>query len=371
MQEVSESLNQFEGIEAWTQLGISIGILLIVLLLRKVFTTYIFKFFLKIAEKRKIDFAANLMLAIEQPVRWLIVLIGVIISMHYFPIDDIPSDIIRLRIYRSVFVLLFFWTIFNISSILTILFPKLVGKFGLEVDQIVMPFFTKIIKLIIVALGASIIAEEWGFNVNGFVAGLGLGGLAFALAAKDTVSNFFGGIVIVTEKPFTIGDWIKTPSVEGTIEDITFRSTKVRTFAQALVTVPNATLSNEPIINWSKMGKRQIAFHLGVNVATPKDKLETVIKRIEKMLIDHPEVHPETILVKFDEFSHTGFNVYLYFFSNETNYGDYLAIKEDINFKILDILEEEDVQIAIPSQAFILQTDSHTADMNDFQSMHD
>lgn len=370
MQEVSESLHQFDGIEAWTKLGISIGIFLIFLLLRKVFTTYIFKFFLRIAEKRKVEFAANLMLAIEQPVRWLIVLIGVIISLHYFPIDT-PSVELRSKIYRSFFVFLFFWTFSNISSILTILFPKLVSKFGLEVDLIVMPFFTKIIKLIIIAFGASIIAEEWGFNVDGFVAGLGLGGLAFALAAKDTVSNFFGGIVIVTEKPFTIGDWIKTPSVEGTIEDITFRSTKVRTFAQALVTVPNATLSNEPIINWSKMGKRQIAFHLGVNVTTPKEKLENVIKDIEKMLIDHPEVHPETILVKFDEFSHSGFNLYLYFFTNATDFGGYLSIKEDVNFKIMEILEQEDVQIAIPSQAFILQKDSNMEAINDFESMRD
>ncbi|MDW7614396.1 mechanosensitive ion channel family protein [Peribacillus simplex] len=370
MQEVSESLHQFDGIEAWTQLGISIGIFLIFLLLRKVFTKYIFKFFLRMAEKRKVEFAANLMLAIEQPVRLLIVLIGVIISMHYFPLDS-PSTELRLKIYRSFFVFLFFWTIFNISSILTILFPKLVSKFGLEVDQIVMPFFTKIIKLIIIAFGVSIIAEEWGFNVDGFVAGLGLGGLAFALAAKDTVSNFFGGIVIVTEKPFTIGDWIKTPSVEGTIEDITFRSTKVRTFAQALVTVPNATLSNEPIINWSKMGKRQIAFHLDVNVTTPKEKLENVIRGIEKMLIDHSEVHPETILVKFDEFSHSGFNLYLYFFTNATDFGGYLSIKEDVNFKIMEILEQEDVQIAIPSQAFILQKDSNIEAMNDFESMRD
>ncbi|MFF2459449.1 mechanosensitive ion channel family protein [Peribacillus simplex] len=370
MQEVSESLDQFDGIEAWTKLGISIGIFLIFLLLRKVFTTYIFKFFLRLAEKRKVEFAANLMLAIEQPVRLLIVLIGIIISMHYFPIDS-PSVEFRSKIYRSFFVFLFFWTIFNISSSFTILFPKLVSKFGLEVDQIVMPFFTKIIKLIIIAFGASIIAEEWGFNVDGFVAGLGLGGLAFALAAKDTVSNFFGGIVIVTEKPFTIGDWVKTPSVEGTIEDITFRSTKVRTFAQALVTVPNATLSNEPIINWSKMGKRQIAFHLGVNVTTPKEKLENVIREIEKMLIDHPEVHPETILVKFDEFSHSGFNLYLYFFTNATDFGGYLSIKEDVNFKIMEILDQEDVQIAIPSQAFILQKDSNFEAMNDFESMRD
>ena len=368
MEEVTDSLHQMDGIDAWTHLGISIAIILISLLFRKVFTTYIFKFFLRIAKNRKIDIAANFMMAIEQPVRWLIVLIGVMVAMHYFPIDS-PSEVIRMRIYRSFFVFLFFWTLYNISSIITILFPKLIGKFGLELDQIVIPFFTKIIKIIVIALGVSIIAEDWGFNVNGFVAGLGLGGLAFALAAKDTVSNFFGGIVIITEKPFTIGDWIKTPSVEGTVEDITFRSTKVRTFAQALVTVPNATLSNEPIVNWSKMGKRQIAFHLGVHLMTPKDKLEVAVNKIKDMLIDHPDVHPETIYVTFDEFSHSGFNIYLYFFTNATDFGTYLEIKEDINFKIRDILETEEVQIAIPSQAFILQKDAGWDDMNDFESM--
>ncbi|MFP3359363.1 mechanosensitive ion channel family protein, partial [Planococcus sp. SIMBA_143] len=127
-------------------------------------------------------------------------------------------------------------------------------KYNVKIDHILIPFFSKALRLIIVAIGISVIAQEFEYDINGFVAGLGIGGLAFALAAKDALANLFGGIIIITEKPFTIGDWIKTPSVEGTIEDISFRSTKVRTFAQALVTVPNATLSNEAITNWSKMG---------------------------------------------------------------------------------------------------------------------
>ncbi|MFA1822484.1 mechanosensitive ion channel family protein [Virgibacillus oceani] len=121
--------------------------------------------------------------------------------------------------------------------------------------------FSRTLRIVIIAISFSIIAQEFGYDVNGFVAGLGIGGLAFALAAKDALANMFGGIIIITKKPFTIGDWVLTPSVEGTVEDISFRSTKVRTFAQALVTVPNATLSNEPITNWSKMGKRQITFN--------------------------------------------------------------------------------------------------------------
>jgi MscS family membrane protein len=201
------------------------------------------------------------------------------------------------------------------------------------------------------------IAEEWGFNINGFIAGLGLGGLAFALAAKETVSNLFGGIVIVTEKPFTIGDWIKTPSVEGTVEDITFRSTKIRTFAQALVTVPNSTLANEPIINWSKMGKRQITFHLGVTYSTSREQLQTIARRIELMLIEHKEIHNDTIIVRFDRFNESSLDIYLYFFTNVTSFADYLSIKEDVNFRIMAILEEEGVNMAFPTRTLVVQSE--------------
>ena len=339
--------------ETWLEIGISAAILILFLGFRKVFTTYIFKFFLKLAQRHQINTAAKLMIALEKPFRWLIVLIGFIIAMKYFPYDPIPEQTLS-RLFRSIFLIIASWALVNVSSILTLLFPKLINKLDLGVDQIIIPFFTKILKIIIAALAISMIAEVWGFNVNGFVAGLGLGGLAFALAAKDTISNLFGGIVIIMEKPFTIGEWIKTPSVEGTVEDITFRSTKVRTFAQALVTVPNATLSNEPIINWSKMGKRQVAFHLRISYRTSGQQMKTIIARIEKVLHDHPGVHPETIMVNFDQFSQSSMDIYLYFFTSTTVWAEFLQIKQDVNLKIMDILEEEDVEIALPVQTLIL-----------------
>ena len=98
--------------------------------------------------------------------------------------------------------------------------------------------------------------QEWGYNVSGFLASLGLVGMALALAAKDTAANLFGSLVIFIDKPFKVGEWIKTPDVEGIIETIGIRSTKIRTFAQAQVTVPNATLANSAILNWSRMGKK-------------------------------------------------------------------------------------------------------------------
>ena len=184
--------------------------------------------------------------------------------------------------------------------------------------------------------------------------------MAFALAAKDAIANFFGGIVIITERPFSLGDWIQTSSVEGTIEDITFRSTKVRAFTQALVTVPNATLANSVITNWSKMGKRRVTFHLGVQHDTPKQQIQEVVQKIESFIRNHPGVHEETILVKFDQFDVNSLDIFVYFFTKSTVWEEYLTVKEEINFKVLDILEEENVALAYPVSTLVVESEAGT-----------
>ena len=215
-----------------------------------------------------------------------------------------------------------------------------------SIDQILIDFLMKVVKVVVVALAALMIAQQWGFDVEGFIAGLGLGGLAFALAAKDAVANIFGGIVIITDKPFSVGDWIYTPSVEGIVEEMNFRSTKIRTFAQALVTVPNSTIANEPITNWSRMGKRRITFNLGVVYGTPRERLQRCIDAIRDMLENHPAIHKETIFVHLDEFGESSLNI-SFTFHHYHQVGSDLAVKEEINFRILKILEEEQVQVAL------------------------
>ncbi len=229
----------------------------------------------------------------------------------------------------------------------------------MKIDNILIPLFSRALRFIIVAISISVIAQEFGYDINGFVAGLGIGGLAFALAAKDALANMFGGIIIITEKPFTIGDWILTPSVEGTVEDISFRSTKIRTFAQAVVTVPNATLSNEAITNWSKMGKRQITFTLRVTYDTPREKIEKVISEVEELLRSHRDIHQETIFVNVDAYKENGVELFLYFFTKTTDWGKYLKVKEEINLFILDLLEMEQVTLALPTRKLVMEESAY------------
>ncbi len=347
-------VSHFTWLYQWESIGIAFAILLFFHVFRKIFTKYLFKLLLKLAQKTSTDMLTNIFLAFEAPLRLFFVGIGFYLSLMYLPLD-MKSNQLIVQIFRSFLILLIGYGFFNLSATSSVLLKKFGSLLDFKIDEVLLPLLSKLIRIIIVVLIISIVADEWGYTINGIVAGLGLGGLAFALAAKDVIGNLFGGVVIITEKPFNIGDWIKTPSVEGTVEGISFRSTKIRTFAQAVVTVPNSTLANEPITNWTKMGKRRISFHLGVTYSTPKDKLETCVKKISEMLKNHNEIDQEIILVRFDEFSESSLNIILYFFTKTTVWGQYLAIKEDVNFKIMDILESEGVSLAFPSRSIYLE----------------
>lgn len=336
--------------------GIAIGIFLLFLLFRKIFTKYVFALLLKFSRKLRGKFLPNVFLGFEKPFQWLFIIIGIYAAVKYYPYLDHSNDIF-IKLIRASIIFLFSWSMFNLASTSSLLFKTINEKTSFKIDEILIPFLSRTIQFIIIAISISVILQEFDYEIGGFITGLGLGGLAFSLAAKDALSNLFGGIVIITEKPFTIGDWIMTPNVEGTVEDISFRSTKVRTFAQALVTVPNARLADEYITNWSKMGKRQITFNVRLTYDTPKETIEYVVRAIKELLKNHPEIHQETIFVNVDQYKEYGLDIFLYFFTKTTDWGEYLEIREEINLKILDIIDQADAEIAIPSRKLYKQTD--------------
>lgn len=330
-------------------LGISIGILAVFILFRNLFTKYVFQLIVKLSRKTPTEFLTQICLGFERPLGWAFIIVGLYVAMDYFPFID-QHNALFLKILRSMVIVLITWGLFNLSSPTSGILISVNQKMKNKIDLILLPFISRAVRVILIAISISIIGQEFDYDVNGLVAGLGLGGLAFALAAKEAVGNIIGGIVIVTEKPFSIGEWILTPSVEGTVEDINFRSTKIRTFSQALVTVPNSTLANEPITNWSRMGKRRITFHLGLNYKTSKEQIERVVHRVEQMLRTHDEIHQDTIMVAFDLYNESSLDILLYFFTNTTVWAEHVKIKHEINLEIMGILEEEGVEVAFPSR---------------------
>ncbi|ERN52948.1 mechanosensitive ion channel family protein [Alkalihalophilus marmarensis] len=345
----------FQRLE-WIDISIAFGIFLIFLVFRKLFTKYVFKFIVSLTRRTPTHVFTDVLLSFEKPLRLFWIVLGTYLALLYLPFNITTTEFVQ-HIYRSFIIMLLGWGLHNYMSAHSAFFFRFAKRVELDEDSMLVPFLSKILRFSVIALTIVVIAGEWGYSISGFIAGLGLGGLAFALAAQDTIGNFFGGIIIITEKPFSKGDWIKTPSVEGTVEDITFRSTQIRTFADSIVTVPNSTLANEPITNWSQMTKRQITFKVGVTYSTPRHKLERCVHRIDTLLREHEEVNQDLIMVRFSDFNNSSLDIFVYFFTNTTAWTEWYRIKEDINFKIMNILEEEGVEIAFPSRSLYVEKD--------------
>ena len=147
------------------------------------------------------------------------------------------------------------------------------------------------------------------------------------------------------DKPFSIGDWVQTSDIEGVIEEITFRSTKIRTFAEAIVTVPNSKLANSNIINWSQRDKRRIHFKFTLDYSTSIYKINICVQRIEKFLRSNDKIKKEMIIVSFNELSNYGFGIFVYFYTEMMGYEEYEKLKQIVNINILSILREEKVKL--------------------------
>jgi MscS family membrane protein len=335
------------------RLGVSIAIFSFFWLLRYKFTKYILYVLVKICNTKA---TANeyLIAAFKCPLVNTIVALGAYLALrNYFPLT---YEHLLDRLLSSFIVLFMAHGVHTLVKLYGNNVEELGNLLDINVDKILIPFFSKMIRFLILALAFVTICSNWGYDINGFIAGLGLGGLAFALAAKDLLANIFSGMVIIADRPFSIGDWIKTSDLEGTIADINFRSTKIRTFEHALVTVPNSNLINAPIINFTKREMRRITFNLGVTYDTPSYALKKCVDKIQYMLVQHPSIDNKTIFVKFDSFGESGLNIFMYFFTKTTIWEEYLNIKQDVNFQILKILEEENVRIAFPRTSHYFET---------------
>jgi MscS family membrane protein len=336
--------------------GMAIGVFAFFVLLKKIFAKYVFKIILRFVDKTRFNTDTKIVEAFQKPVTNFFEVLGFYFAFRILAMADIPISIIFIdKMFSSVVIMLICWGLCNLSGESSLLFERMHKAYDIKVDKILFPFISKTLTLVIIALTITIIAEKWGYNIQGFVTGLGLGGLAFALAAKDAAANVIAGIFIILDKPFSIGDWVNCDGLEGTIEDISFRTTKIRTVDNALITVPNSKLANEPVTNFSRRGKRRVNFYLEINYKTSKEKLQICVNEIRHMIENHPEVSKDDIAVRFDKLNADSLDVLVCFFTETAKYDEYLKIKEEVNFNIAEILQQERVLMAFPSRSVYLE----------------
>lgn len=333
---------------------IAVSILLVSFLIKNILSKTILNYIKMFTKKTKNTIDDKLVDILELPIKLSIILIGFFISINFLSISRFNGAFNSFTQSFAIFIifLVLYKTLEQFSNIIN----KFSKKFGKKISSDIENFLIKTFKIVIIAIGIMTILNEWGINISAFVASLGLVGMALALAAKDTAANLFGSLVIFTDRPFNIGDWIQTPNVEGTVEDIGIRSTKVRTFSQALTNVPNAVIANSAITNWSKIGKRRIKMRLGLTYKTSTKQMQKILVDLREMLKNHNDIHKDTIMVHFDEFQDSSLSLFCYFFTNTTAWAKYLAVREDINLKIMKIIEDNGAGFAFPSQSVYIES---------------
>ncbi len=218
---------------------------------------------------------------------------------------------------------------------------------GKQPSAVINSFYKKAITVGTVILGVFMILRVWGFDISSLLAGLGIGGLALSLAAQDTFSNLLGGITIMTDRAFEIGDVISTPEVEGTVEEIGFRSTKVRTYSQAQVNIPNAKLSNAYVTNLSRIGKRRIRFTLNVPYTVDPALLRLLIARLETVVSQREAIMADGTLIFLEKYGPNAQEVLFQCFVNRVDYGEFMAEQQAVLFDVRRILNELDIPIAL------------------------
>jgi len=316
---------------------------------RKIFTLTIVKTAKVFVGKTKTDIDDKILNSLVKPLDFLFIIFGLHIASIVLSIDTY-----MITFTKGMMIFSMFWFLYNII----IAFEKDILKlFNKRVSQEIGIFLTKSLKVFVVALGVVAVLQNFGINVSAFIASLGLGGLAFALAAKDTAANLFGGFAILTDNIFKIGDWIKVGSVEGIVEDIGMRTTKIRAFDKRLIVMPNATIANSAVDNFSRRDRRRINMRIGLTYSTTPAQMQKILKEVREMLANHPMIHKEPLFVYFDQFEDSSLSLFFYLFTKTAVWEEYLKIREDINLKIIDIVEKNGSSFAFPSQSIYFENE--------------
>ena len=224
-----------------------------------------------------------------------------------------------------------------------------------KLNGVAVKFISNVLRVMTVCIALVMVISELGYNINGLITGLGVGGLAVSLAAQDSLKNLVSGFVIMFDRPFDVGDMIETADYTGFVEDITMRSTRIRKLDDTVIIVPNSTLSDSLITNYAKLTRRLIEFNIGLLYSTSEETVRKCESSISDFLENHALVEKGTIRVRFTEFQDSALNLQIRCYISATDIEVYYKFFEELNFKIKEIVNANDTDFAYPSQSVYIE----------------
>jgi MscS family membrane protein len=335
------------GLVLLAVLGYSLGTLLAGLVLAV---------FRRIVARTRSQVDDQLVASVSQPMRLLMALAAVRSGLAWLT----PSVLLRAYIVRTLTALSYFgiaWLIVRVIDVISVrALSRMTGRQRASASSMI-PLAKRSAKVAVFAIALLATLASWGYDTTAILAGLGVGGLAVALAAQKTIENLFGGVAITTDKPVLVGDFCRYGDKFGTVEDIGLRSTRVRTLDRTVVTIPNGQFSALEIENFGRRDK--IFFHPILNLRrdTTPDQIRLLITQIRELLLAHPQVDPNPARVRFIGIGQYSLDIEIFSYTRTANIDEFLVIQEELLLSILDLVRQAGTALAVPSQLTVLSRD--------------
>lgn len=332
-----------------------------------VFTTSLVAFFFRRilkaldekAKKTQNIWDDGLVNALQPPARALIWLMGISLAADLTALHSDTSILSFTSQVRSIglIVLLSWFLVRLVKSFETSLTnPERLEK---PMDQTTARAMGKLLRASIIITALLIVMQNLGYSISGILAFGGIGGIAVGFAAKDLLANFFGGLTVYLDKPFKVGDWVRSPDkeIEGTVEDIGWRLTRIRTFDKRPLYVPNAVFTQISLENPSRMLNRRIKETIGIRYSDA-NKMGKIVNDVREMLSTHPDIDTnQTLIVNFNTFAPSSLDFFIYTFTKTTDWIEFHQIKEDVLLNVLAIVEANGAECAFPTSTLHIVKD--------------
>ena len=270
-------------------------------------------------------------------------------SLHLLGLPTLALLVLLVAV-RIIVMIASVWAAFRLVDLIGSFLTQQAGKTDTKLDDLLIPLLRKTAKVFVAAFGLVYIAESFDIEVLPLLTGLGIGGLAVAFAAKDTIENFFGSISVIVDQPFEVGDWIKTGDTEGTVEHLGLRSTRVRTFYNSLVTVPNATLVRATVDNYGRRRFRRFSTHIGITYDTPPETIEAFCEGIREIVRLHPYTRKDSFHVWLNKWGPSSLDILVYIFHECPDWGTELRERQRFMLDVMRLAEKLGVSFAFPTQ---------------------
>ena len=301
------------------------------------------------------ELARKLILPIARPLSLFFValLLLVLIRVVQLPIYTFQYITLVIRALLPLFITIVFY---RLVDVLGIYLTRLAAKTDSSMDDQLVPLVIKALRPIVVIVGGIFIIESLNVNVTPLIAGISIGGLALALAAQDTLKNFFGSVMIFLDRPFQIGQWITAGSLDGTVEEVGFRSTRIRTFRNSLLSVPNGKLADMAIDNHGMREYRRFYTNIALQYDTPVTHLEQFVQGLRKIVLEHPETRKDYFEIHMNDMAASSLNVMFYIFFAVPTWSDELRCRHEVILAIIKLAQKLGVQFAFPTQTLHMET---------------